>query len=94
MKDCWMSTLPRVRPSLNAYCKKRLWIVWYETRPVRALGAWDRTSVTVIADSTDEAYSEAATDLGERFELRFPIRCYPLPTRGELTEADRAFEEP
>jgi hypothetical protein len=94
MKDCWMSKLPQARPLLNGYCKKRLWCVWYETRPVLALGAWDRTSVTVVADSTDEAYSEAATDLGERFELRFPIRCYPLPTRGELAEADRAFEEP
>lgn len=58
----------------------KLWVVWYETRPLLACGRWDRTKITVAAASTDDAYQEAARELGQKLELRFPIRCDPCET--------------
>ena len=57
-----------------------IWEVFYEVRPLGALGAFGPHRVTVVAESTDGAYEEAAREIDElgTLERRWPIRCRPL----------------
>lgn len=55
-----------------------LWLVWYEGRAVATREPFRALRATVVATNVDEAYSEAAIELGEANELRFPIQAEPL----------------
>lgn len=74
--------------------KVKVWAVFYEVRPLRALGSWSRYRITVVAESTEDAYEEAARSIDEigTMERRFPLNCYPWISTAEAQACDAAIE--
>ena len=50
----------------------------YETRKNGAIGSWQKTTVTVNADSIGAAMDIAHTQLSQDHQLRFPVACNGL----------------
>lgn len=51
----------------------KVWIVWYETRPIGSKVPFTPTRITVVGGGPDDAWNEAATELGQERELGFPV---------------------
>lgn len=71
----------------------KIWVVFYEVRPLGALGGFEEYRVTVVAAGPDEAYEEAAHAIAEvgTLERRFPLRCYPWIGTDEAHAYDDAI---
>lgn len=73
--------------------KVKVWAVFYEARPLGALGVFEAHRITVVAESTEDAYEEAARSIDEQgtLERRFPLRCYPWISTDEARACDAAI---